>query len=171
MDRVDALALCVKVVRSSSTPPEEQAMLDQITNVIKNYKASQALGDSSKRLSEQRGDDPSTAGAVQPVPLFCLGDFNSEHAASCPIVREPTLEFPRGPTRRRPEWLDDGDEQVKRTVYTWTVSTATPSVPQALSDMSHIKPPADPIKRAGSCPNAVKEPSFEFKVRTVSAPD
>ncbi|KAJ1494887.1 hypothetical protein T484DRAFT_1741247 [Baffinella frigidus] len=110
MEKVDALASCVKGMRSADVDEAEKAKL-QLTQVLKIYQASRALGGSSENLPE--------------IPLFCLSDFNSEHAASRPIViREPTSEF-KAHTRPAPdyEWLNDADEQVKRTVYTWTVNT------------------------------------------------
>jgi len=65
MEKMDALASCVKGMRSADVDEEEQAMLDQLTQVLTKFKAAKALGDSTKSLPN---NDLSAAGAVRPVP-------------------------------------------------------------------------------------------------------
>ncbi|KAJ1477692.1 hypothetical protein T484DRAFT_1962749 [Baffinella frigidus] len=57
MEKIDALASCVKGMQITDVDDAEQAMLAQITHVLTNYKASRALVESTKSL----GDDPSIA--------------------------------------------------------------------------------------------------------------
>jgi len=85
IDKIDALAACVKAMRSKDVDKAYQAMLDQFTHVLTNYKASRALGDSTKSLPVHHDDGLSAAGGV---------DSNCKHAVSCPkVMRQPSLAF------------------------------------------------------------------------------
>ncbi|KAJ1463983.1 hypothetical protein T484DRAFT_1758436, partial [Baffinella frigidus] len=78
MENVDALASCVKGMRSADIDEAERAMLDQLTQTLNNYKAIRALGNSTDTLHVHHKEDPSAAGAVSPV--------EHKHAKSCSNV-------------------------------------------------------------------------------------
>ncbi|KAJ1485626.1 hypothetical protein T484DRAFT_1892255 [Baffinella frigidus] len=107
MEKVDALASYVKEMRSGSVDEAEQAMFDQLTHILTNYKARRALRDASIRLHHQPDFDLRVA----------LNRSLSE-AASCPnVVREPTWGFNKLPVSAPDyEWLHDADEQMKRKI-------------------------------------------------------
>ena len=85
IDKIDALAACVKAMRSEDVDEAEQAMLDKLTNVLTHYTALRALGDCTKSLPVHHDDGRRAAGGVY---------SNSKHAVSCPnVMRQPSLAF------------------------------------------------------------------------------
>ena len=55
-DKLDVVAACGQAMRSEDVDEVEQAMLDQLTCVLKNWKASRALGDSTRSLPAHHDD-------------------------------------------------------------------------------------------------------------------
>ena len=82
-DAIDALAACVQAMRSEDVDEAEQAMLNELTNVIKKYKALRDFGDSTKSLHVHLRNGLSAAGGV---------DSTGKHAVSCPnVMKQPSL--------------------------------------------------------------------------------
>ena len=85
IDTINARAACVKAMRPEDVDEAEQAMLNELTNVTKKYKALGALGDFTTSLSVHHDAGPSAAGGV---------DSNSKNAVSFPnVIRQPSSAF------------------------------------------------------------------------------
>jgi hypothetical protein len=116
MEKIDLLESYLTGMRSSFINEAEQAMLDRIATVIKNFKAIRVLGDSSNTLPANHGEyvdranekDRNAASSLRNL----LSDFNAKHGASCMSMREPRLEF-KVRTVLAPDfdWLEETDER------------------------------------------------------------
>ena len=115
MEKIDQLESSLTELRSSYIYGAEQEMLETAKTVLKNFKALRALGDSSNTIPSNHDWTPHAdredekerhaAGSLHDRLSF----LNNKNGASCPIMRQPMLEFWPERTVRAPdfEWLDD----------------------------------------------------------------
>ena len=113
-DQLDVLAACGQAMRSEDVDEAEQAMLDQLARVLENYKASRALGDSTKSLPAHRDDTFRHAPHSRrlskatlelevhtlPEPYFeCLNDADGQVHPVYRTTPMPKSAAPRVPTQ------------------------------------------------------------------------
>ena len=88
-EKLDQMAWIVEGMRSGHVDEAEQAMLTQLTQVLKNFKAHRvALGKVSRILPQRRTEAVKAANARQDLGDVSRIDLKSVRAASCPIIRE-----------------------------------------------------------------------------------
>ena len=109
MEKIDQLESCLTGMRSGLIDEAEQAMLDKIASVIKNFKAIRALGDSSNTLpagehagrADEKGRNAASSLRNQ------VSDFNDKNGAACMSRLEFKVRTVRAPDF---DWLNDTDE-------------------------------------------------------------